>query len=225
MRTHPRNWQELELGEWGTFLKGKKMGTLCWLDCPRWIYWPNSLLYEAKRPHFLLASSDCCFSVINILAFVQSLNIDSLIQFLVPASHLPSKAFPLSFTPHFPTRPLSPSHHSFFSPSLTILFLPPHLIATSLSISLLGCPEDFILVHTVSPIPRGLPGPRSLLKCLFIISSDKLRMPYSRSVTEERWLTVLEPVRVAKVLLIKDAYFKRNFNEDVSGDWLWTSLV
>lgn len=171
-----KNWQEL--GQRCTFSKGKKKW---WGYCAGLIAKDEfiDLNLRCLRPTDLISSSHlwppplsdkdsrlCPVSKRRLPNLILGSNITSSFQ-----------GFSSQFYPTFLDATTATTIPLLFPSSPTISFLPFHMIALSLSSSLLRCSEDFIFVQTVSLVPRGWSGPRYTLRCLLIISSDKLRMP------------------------------------------------
>lgn len=166
-----RTWREMYIFE----RKKKMMGILCWLDCQKWIYWPKSSLRLTDLISSSLLWPPRLSDKDSRLCPVSKRRLPNLIL----GSNITSsfKGFSSQFYPPFLDASMATTIPLLLPSSPTISFVPFHTIALSLSSSLLRCPEDFIFVQTVSLVPRGWPGPRYTLRCLLIISSDKLRMP------------------------------------------------
>lgn len=111
--------------------------------------------------------------LLQVLSFVQSLRGELIPSFKSWFQH---HLLLQGFSPQL-YAPLPTCLHSLYQSSpptpLTTLSIS-YLIATLLYVSVLGCPEDLILVNIVSIAPRRLPGPREALQCLRIIWSGKL---------------------------------------------------
>lgn len=107
-------------------------------------------------------ASGCCFSLASdgFLCFVQSLQVELILSFENRFRRHLLQVFSSQFYPTSPDGHRCHLRITPFGPAPLTTPLPPRSITTSLYLPLLGCPEDFVLVNTMSPAPKGLPGPR-----------------------------------------------------------------
>lgn len=158
-----RDWQGFELGEKCIYFEGKKdgdtiptryVGQAEVIDLN--LYCVRLKVLHSPQP--LAAASQV---LLQVLPFVQSPSVE-LIPSFKPwfQHHLLLQGFSSQLYPPSPNRHHSHCHITPSPPPPLSRLLPSYLIGTSIYISVLGCPEDFILLNTVSTASRGLPGPR-----------------------------------------------------------------
>lgn len=175
-------------------------------------------MYEAKMLHFPPASASC-FSVASaVLCHLFSLYrwrwcLQCHLGSNITSS---SKAFPLSFTYISWLPSLSLSDHSLFTPStsrsFTTSFDENFIITLHWDVLKTSVRSILCLQHLEGYLAQGNPWNVYRLYC------QTNPECHSSSVAEEKWVTVLDPAGLAKMLLAKDAYSKsRRFSEA----WEW----
>lgn len=190
--------------------------TLYWPDCTSWVYWPKSLLDEAKMLHFPPASASCFSIASAVLCHLFSLyrlhwcpqcNLGSNVT-------SSSKALPLCFTDISWLPSLSLSDHSLSTPSTSRSFITSFdenfIITLHWDVRKTSVWSILCLQHLEGYLAQGNPWTLYQLYC------QTHPECHSSSGAEEKngWQS-LNLAGLAKMLLTKDAYSKSPpFTED-----------